>query len=124
MGSDKDDDISWPTLESFGKLAPQPQPPTAERRKNPRRDIEDQGIQVVGANATFSVVDLSTDGIGVRLSDAGQLLAFAVGSVVQGELKLSGKTFPFRAIVRHQRVGIAGCQFQNPSAELQAEVAK
>jgi hypothetical protein len=119
-----DDEVSWPTLESFTKLAPQPSQPSAERRRAPRRDIEDQGVQMVGDAASFSVVDLSTDGIGIRLEDATHLLSFAVGSIVQGQLKLSGQLYPFRAVVRHQRVGIVGCQFQNPSNELKAEVGK
>src|SRR4051812_37544919 len=97
-GSPPGDDIVWPTLESFGKLAPQSLPPTAERRKNPRRDIEDQGVQVVASNSNLSVVDISTDGIAVRLEDPAQLLAFAVGAIVQGNIKLAGKVFPFRAV--------------------------
>jgi hypothetical protein len=121
---DPKDNVEWPVLESFNKLAPQPTMPSAERRRAPRRDIEDQGVQFIGDAASFTVVDLSKDGVGIRLQDAADLLSFAVGSEVTGKLRLSGQTFPFRAVVRHQRVGIVGCQFVDPSHELQEEVGK
>src|SRR5581483_5176684 len=122
--SSKNKDVDWPTLESFSKLAPQPQPVGAEKRRAPRRDMEDQSVEFVVQDGSFSVVDLSSNGIGIRLEDPSDLLSFAVGAKVSGSLRLSGKLIPFRAVVKHQRVGIVGCEFIDPSNELETEVGK
>ncbi|HUP58073.1 MAG TPA: PilZ domain-containing protein, partial [Bdellovibrionota bacterium] len=118
------EEMSWPVLESFSALGPQPTRVGAIQRASLRRALDGDEYQLVKDGASFTISDISMNGLALRLSDAAELLAFPVGSEVSGVLNLGGKPLAFRARVKHQRVGLVGCQFEEASQPLLNEITR
>jgi hypothetical protein len=114
--------IEWPTLESFSMMAP-PFEPGAGARRSLRRDVSDEDCRLFRDETSFRIADLSMGGVAIRMNDASDFLSFQAGSAFSGTLMLSGKPFVFEGKIRHQRGGLIGCEFQNPTTSLIAQLA-
>jgi hypothetical protein len=99
-------------------------PPWAgERRRLPRLNLsgEQFRLSLVGrAGKVFSVTDLSTEGMALRILDREDFILFQVASRFEGILNLKGERFTLKGMVRHVGSESIGCEFEN----LTPEVAK
>jgi len=87
-------------------------PPWTERRKFPRLNLSLEQFKLQGNGKIFSVVDLSSMGMGVRVIDKQDLAFFPVGRRFEGLLNLRRKKHSIVAVVKNVYPDRIGCQFR------------
>src|ERR1700751_5635223 len=98
-----------PNLEDVSKKGGPPQ----ERRRLPRLNLSGEQFRLSQNGKIFAVVDLSRNGMALRLLDPEDLRIFSVAAEIQGQLNISREKFPVSARVRNVRPDIVGCEFEN-----------
>jgi hypothetical protein len=93
--------ISNETKESRGR----------ERRRLPRLNLSGEQFRLAQNGKVFSVTDLSTEGMALRILDREDLRLFPVAADIQGTLNLKGSKYPVKAVVRHLGSDLVGCEF-------------
>jgi hypothetical protein len=86
-----------------------------ERRRVPRLCLTGELFRVAPEGKTFSVTDLSPEGMAIRVLDGEDLRLFAVSTVVFGELNLRREKYPIQGRVKNTRIDQVGFQFENIS---------
>jgi len=61
----------------------------------------------------FSVADLSTDGMGIRIINPDDLALFALNDMTEGMINLRREKFMCRARIRRVSADLVGCQFED-----------
>ncbi len=82
-----------------------------ERRRLPRLNLSREQFRLSSNGKIFSVIDLSNEGMALRLIDREDLILFSIGAELEGSLKLRNEKFPVRARVRHLARDLVGCEF-------------
>jgi hypothetical protein len=83
----------------------------SERRRVPRLNLTTEQFRLTATGKIFSVADLSTEGMALRVLEPSDLAVFPVAAVVEGTLNLRGDKHAVRARVRHVGRDLVGCQF-------------
>jgi hypothetical protein len=90
---------------------------STERRRLPRLNFAGEQFRLQGQaypnGKIFAVVDLSRQGMALRLIDPEDLRIFSVAAEIQGTLNIRREKFPIRARVRNVRPDVVGCEFEN-----------
>lgn len=89
-----------------------------ERRRRPRIGLSTEQFRLARNGKVFSISDLSTGGMAIRVLDAQDLMLFPVASEFDGTLNLRGHRVEVKARVRHLGSELVGCEFENASQEL------
>jgi hypothetical protein len=89
-----------------------------ERRRVPRLCLTGELFRVAPVGKTFSVTDLSPEGMAIRVLEGEDLRLFAVSTLVQGELNLRREKYPVQGRVKNVRSDMVGFQFENISSEV------
>ena len=92
----------------------------AERRRMLRINLSTEQFRLNSTGKIFSVVDLSREGMAIRLIDPEDSHLFPIATEVDGLLNLRGRKQAIRAKVRHLRADRVGCQFQDLDRETHA----
>ncbi|MGK5083908.1 PilZ domain-containing protein [Bdellovibrionota bacterium FG-1] len=97
--------------------SPPPQPPRhpGERRRLPRLNLTAEQFRLSLNGKIFSVTDLSSDGLALRILEQADFLLFPVATVFEGTINLKGEKYDIRAKVRHIAPESVGCQFESIS---------
>jgi hypothetical protein len=98
--------------------------PAAERRRVPRLSVTHEQFRESRTGKVFSVGDLSTEGLGLRLIDGEDLAHFPLASVIEGLLNLKREKHAVRFRVVRVGAGFVGGRFEGLSAESQAALAR
>lgn len=93
-----------------------------ERRRRPRLNLSAEQFRLNTNGKIFSVADLSSEGMALRVLDRQDFNLFPVASVIEGTLNLKGRKFPVRARIRHLGADLIGSEFEEISAEVRAEL--
>lgn len=96
----------------------------SERRRMPRLSLTTEQFRLTQNGKIFPVADLSMDGMALRILDKADLVVFPVGSVVDGILNLNRVKHPVKARIRHIGQDLIGCQFQELSDAVKAELSR
>lgn len=86
-----------------------------ERRRVPRLCLTGELFRVAPIGKTFSVTDLSPEGMAIRVLDGEDLRLFAVSTLIQGELNLRRDKYPVQCRVKNIRADHVGFQFEGLS---------
>jgi hypothetical protein len=94
-----------------------------ERRRLPRLNLSGEQFRLTQTGQMngkiFAVVDLSRNGMALRLIDSEDLRAFPVAGVVEGQLNLNRQKYQVSARVKNVRPDVVGCEFENLSVGIQ-----
>lgn len=88
-----------------------------ERRRLPRLNLTRELFRLQQNGKIFSIVDLSLDGMAIRVIDPLDLRLFPMGCSLEGTLNLKKEKYRVMAQVRHLGVDLVGCQFFSLSEE-------
>lgn len=88
-----------------------PEEQGSEKRRVTRLSLTTEQFRLSRNGKIFSVVDLSTDGMALRVLDREDLVLFPVSSQIDGFLNLRGQKYSVQARVRHLGSELVGCQF-------------
>jgi hypothetical protein len=81
-----------------------------ERRRLPRLNLGAEQFRLSSNGKVFSVIDLSIDGMALRILDRDDFILFPVASEVAGSVNLKGEKYPVKARVK--RVGFDQVGFE------------
>lgn len=95
-----------------------------ERRRIPRLSLTSEQFRLKQTGKIFSVADLSSEGMALRILDAGDLLAFPVGAEVEGILNLKKKKLVIHGRVKNIRPDLVGFQFEGLDSHVAEEISK
>jgi hypothetical protein len=98
-----------------------------ERRRRPRLSLSSEQFRIEGDGKTFSVTDISEDGLAIRIIDADDFGRFTIATRLRGTLNLQREKFPVELIVRRVSSaggGQIGCQFVDLKAEVRLALAR
>jgi hypothetical protein len=97
-----------------------------ERRRRLRLSLSTEQFKLltVGAHSgkVFSVLDLSHEGMALRILDSQDFILFTVGAHVEGHINLAGRKLPVKAQVRHLAAQVVGCQFGDLDSQVKNEL--
>jgi hypothetical protein len=96
----------------------------SERRRRPRLRLTSEQFRLSQIAKIFSVVDLSPEGMALRVLDRTDLLVMPVAAEISGVLNMRGHKLSVRAQVRHLGAQVVGCQFLELSAEARQILAE
>lgn len=99
-------------LENISKQTP------TERRRLFRLSLCEQQFRLNPHGKVFSVPDLSSQGLSLRVLDAQDLFLFPVGGRIDGTLNLDGQKLPVSGVIKHVGKDRVGCQFENIGPEV------
>jgi hypothetical protein len=85
----------------------------SERRRMPRLNLTGEQFRLGLNGKIFSVADLSTEGMALRVLEPNDLAVFPVASRIEGTLNLRGEKYPVHAQVRHVGRELVGCEFSD-----------
>ncbi|MCC7441112.1 MAG: PilZ domain-containing protein [Bdellovibrionales bacterium] len=88
-----------------------------ERRRVPRLNLAAEHFLLKENSKVYSLADLSSGGMAVRILEHADLALFSVGHQVQGVLNLHREKFPVIGRVKHLRPDLAGVEFESLAAE-------
>jgi hypothetical protein len=100
-----------PNLEAVSDPTKNP-PQGQERRRLPRLNFSGEQFRLNQNGKIFAVVDLSRQGMALRVIDPEDFRVFSVGAAVQGQLNIGREKFPVNARVRNLRPDSIGCEFE------------
>lgn len=95
-----------------------------ERRRVPRVTVTGELFKNAGNGRVYTVCDLSTGGMCLRLLEGDDRALFTVQAYLSGTLNLRGEKFPVAARVRHVGAERIGCQFESMSASVESALAE
>ena len=98
-------------------------PQGSERRRMPRLNLSAEQFRLSQNGKIFSVVDLSTHGMALRVLDRNDLGLFPIGMHLQGILNFRREKYAIKARVRHLGVDLIGCEFEAADKEVQSVLA-
>src|SRR5262249_2303318 len=73
----------------------------SERRRMPRLNLTGEQFRLGLNGKIFSVADLSTEGMALRVLEPNDLAVFPVATRIEGTLNLRGEKYAVHAQVRH-----------------------
>lgn len=82
-----------------------------ERRRFPRVLLTHEQFRLKDNGKIYPVVDLSEEGVALRLIDSEDGILFTVGRSVEGILNLEREKVPVRGTVRFQKAHMVGIEF-------------
>ena len=85
----------------------------AERRRLPRLGLTSEQFRLKQNGKIFSVIDLTQQGMALRLLDANDRVLFPMGSHFEGTLNLRAEKFPIKARVRRIAHDSVGCELED-----------
>jgi hypothetical protein len=94
----------------------------AERRRVPRLNVTTEQFRFKDGGKIFSVVDLSSDGMSMRLLEGDDQKLFPMASVIEGTLNLRREKFPIQARVRWTRPETVGVEFEGLAPETEKAI--
>jgi hypothetical protein len=94
----------------------------AERRRLVRLNLTGEQFRLHQTGKIFSVTDLSSRGMALRILDQSDYLLFPVATEFTGTLNLKGEKLELACRVRHLGSDQIGCEFEKLSAETQTAV--
>jgi hypothetical protein len=115
-------DKTSPSLEVVSDSGTGTEAPSAERRRLPRLSLSAEQFRLSQTGKIFSVVDLSTHGMAIRLLDRQDFLLFPVATHVTGTLNLAGEKHSIQAQVRRLGVETVGFEFEGLAPEVQGAI--
>lgn len=89
-----------------------------ERRVLPRLTLSHEQFKLNSNGKLFSVADLSTGGMALRVVEREDLEHFTVGREIEGTLNLRREKYSVQARVRHIGKDLVGCEFHDLSNEV------
>ena len=101
-----------PSLEIVSRVFPESQTPASEKRRRPRLCVTSEQFRLSATGKIFSVVDLSLEGMGIRVIDRGDFQIFPIAAEVLGTLNFHGEKLPVCGKVRRLGSDIVGCEFE------------
>ena len=105
---------SSPNLEIVSKTPSSdgiPSEPAAERRRVPRLSVTGEQFRLTLSGKIFSVVNLSMEGMAIRILERDDLIAFPVGVHVEGIINVRRKKYSVRGRVRNLCGDVVGFEF-------------
>lgn len=96
----------------------------AERRRRPRLNLTSEQFRLGSNGKIFSVADLSTQGMALRILDPEDLRLFPIATEIQGLLNIRGQKQSVRARIRHIATELVGCEFESLPDETRAALDK
>lgn len=97
---------------------------SAERRRRPRIALSAEQFRLASNGKVFSVADLSTGGMALRVIDPMDFHLFPVASVFEGVLRFRDERYTLRAKVCHVGRELIGCEFDGLSEAAKAALQK
>lgn len=97
---------------------------TRDQRKHARVSLFNEQFKFKENSKVYAVVDLSLEGMALRMIDQEDLHLFPIMRVIEGEMSLSGKKIRIRAKVVNIRQDIVGCEFEFRSSGLDTSAAR
>ncbi len=88
-----------------------------ERRRRLRLSLSSEQFKLAATGKIFSVLDLSLEGMALRIIDPEDFVLLTVGAHIEGSLNLAAQKVWVSAQVRHLASQVVGCQFDSLSAE-------
>ena len=86
-------------------------PDALERRRLPRLNLAHEQFRISSNGKIFSVADLSTKGIALRILDGEDLNLFPLGMTISGVLNLKREKHLLQLKVCHLKADRVGCEF-------------
>jgi hypothetical protein len=88
-------------------------PSSAEKRLLPRLTLSHEVFRDSKSARLFGVVDLSKNGMAIRINDREHIYSYMVGAEVSGTLSLRREKYPVSGRVRHIGRDQVGIEFEN-----------
>lgn len=85
---------------------------SSERRRVPRLFLTCEQFRLNETGKVYSVVDLSEDGLALRVLSKDDLVLFSIGRTLSGTLNLNGAKYILQMDVRSVRSDLVGCKFK------------
>ncbi|MCM2322424.1 MAG: PilZ domain-containing protein [Oligoflexia bacterium] len=95
---------------------------TSERRRRPRLNLAAEQFRLAANGKIFSVIDLSSEGMALRVLDHDDFLLFPITMELAGTINLKGNKFPLKARVRRLGIDLVGCEFVDLPSDTRAAV--
>lgn len=93
-----------------------------ELRRRPRLSLTGEHFRLGSCGKIFSILDLSTDGMAIRVLTHEDLIHFPIAMRFEGVLNLKGVRSRVTAQVRHVSKDRVGCQFAELSQDVQGVI--
>lgn len=87
-----------------------------ERRRRPRLMVAAEQFRLLPMGKIFSIYDLSSSGMAIRVLNCEDLILFPVAMKIEGLLNLKGVRHPVKAVVRRVAREMVGCEFYELSS--------
>jgi len=88
-----------------------------QKRKMPRIALSQEQFRLSDNGKIFSVINLSLDGLALKVLETKDSFFFPIGREVSGHLKIEEYKIPLKLKVVHIDRHFAGCQFENIEKE-------
>lgn len=95
-----------------------------ERRRVPRLTLTSEQFKLMPVGRIYSVVDLSTGGMAIRILDPQDLRSFTLGADLQGVLNLRREKYRLSLKVRHVGRDLVGCEFTDLADDVRVALEK
>lgn len=83
----------------------------SDRRRLPRLSLAREQFRLDENSKTFSVADLSHNGMAIKLIESEDLQLFPIGKKISGQINLKRTKYPIECLVRHVQANLVGCEF-------------
>lgn len=93
-----------------------------EMRRRPRVSLAAEQFRLSSNGKVFSIADLSTEGMALRVLQHEDLMIFPVAMKIEGVLNLKGIRNPIHARVKYVGKERVGCQFEDLLPEVKKEI--
>ena len=103
----------FPNLEVISDAQKDNSHSTVERRRIPRLDLFKDQFRLEENHKVFSVLNLSLEGMALRVLEAEDLVHFTVGRELSGILNVHGHKISVKAHVQYIRQTVIGCFFKD-----------
>lgn len=97
--------------------------PYQEKRRRPRLNLTAEQFRLSRNGKIFSVIDLSTDGMALRILDRQDLQIFPIAGAFDGTLNLKGTKLEVRGKVQRLGTDLVGCEFADLSEQVRKQLA-
>lgn len=90
-----------------------------ERRRRLRLGLSSELFKISPQGKVFSLADLSSEGMALRILDADDFILLTLGAQIEGTLNLAGHKLAVAAQVMHLSPQVVGCRFGSLSSAVQ-----
>ncbi len=109
---------------AHGPLESRPVESDIERRRLPRLNLTTEQFRLGANGKIFSVADISSEGLALRVLDRSDLVLFPVEMLCEGTLNLSRQKFACSVRVKHVGTERIGCRFEDIGTDLRQALDK